>query len=101
MIFSDLVRGGSRIRVGAAGFGGGRIQVCVPAVGAVAQAAHLPLVIDHVDVRPERASPPTVLIVGRLPSRVRVTIAANVLDPYQAALKDVRFHGGEAAERAT
>jgi len=51
-----------------------------------------PLAIDHVDVWPEGAWPPSIGIVGRLPSGVRVTIGWHFLDRYPAFREDVRFH---------
>jgi predicted dehydrogenase len=51
-----------------------------------------PLDIDHVDAWPEGAWPPSVLVVGRLPSGVRVTISWHFLDRYPAFREEVRFH---------
>ncbi|HEX2754339.1 MAG TPA: Gfo/Idh/MocA family oxidoreductase [Candidatus Limnocylindrales bacterium] len=51
-----------------------------------------PLAIDHVDVWPSAAWPPSVVVVGRLPSGVRVTIAWHFLDRYPAYREEVRFH---------
>ena len=51
-----------------------------------------PLSIDHVDVWPEGAWPPSVRVVGRLPSGVRATIGWHFLDRYPAYREEVRFH---------
>ena len=50
------------------------------------------LEIDHVDVWPDWVWPPSVLIVGRLPSGVRVTIGWHFLDRFPAYREEVRFH---------
>jgi hypothetical protein len=50
------------------------------------------LTIDHVDVWPEGAWPPSVGVVGRMPSGVRVTIGWHFLDRYPAYREEVRFH---------
>jgi hypothetical protein len=50
------------------------------------------LAVDHVDVWPDDAWPPSVAIAGRLPSGVRVTIGWHYLDAYPAYREDVRFH---------
>ena len=60
-----------------------------------------PLEIDHVDVWPDRAWPPSVLVVGRLAGGVRVTIAWHFLDRFPAYREEVRFvHRGGAVELA-
>ncbi len=51
-----------------------------------------PLAVDHVDVWPDGAWPPSVAIAGRLPGGVRVTIGWHYLDAYPAYREDVRFH---------
>ncbi len=51
-----------------------------------------PITIDHVDVWPDGAWPPSVLVVGRLASGVRATISWHFLDQYPAYREDVRFH---------
>ena len=51
-----------------------------------------PLEIDHVDVWPDGEWPPSVLVVGRQASGVRVTIGWHFLDHYPAYREDVRFH---------
>lgn len=51
-----------------------------------------PLEIDHVDVWPEGAWPPSVGFAGRLPSGVRVTLGWHFLDRYPAYREEVRFH---------
>ncbi|MEA2519324.1 MAG: myo-inositol 2-dehydrogenase / D-chiro-inositol 1-dehydrogenase, partial [Chloroflexota bacterium] len=51
-----------------------------------------PLSIDHVDVWPDGAWPPSVSVAGRLPSGVRVTIGWHYLDRYPAYREEVRLH---------
>ena len=51
-----------------------------------------PLEIDHVDVWPDGAWPPSVAIAGRLPSGVRVGLGWHYLDRYPAYREEVRFH---------
>jgi myo-inositol 2-dehydrogenase / D-chiro-inositol 1-dehydrogenase len=51
-----------------------------------------PLAVDHVDVWPEGAWPPSVSIAGRLASGPRVTIGWHFLDRYPAYREEVRFH---------
>jgi myo-inositol 2-dehydrogenase / D-chiro-inositol 1-dehydrogenase len=51
-----------------------------------------PMSIDRVDVWPVGAWPPSLSIVGRLPSGVRTTIGWHFLDHYPAYREDVRFH---------
>ena len=51
-----------------------------------------PLDIDHVDVWPEGAWPPSLGVVGRLPSGVRVSLGWHFLDRYPAYREEVRFH---------
>jgi myo-inositol 2-dehydrogenase/D-chiro-inositol 1-dehydrogenase len=51
-----------------------------------------PLAVDHVDVWPEGAWPPSASIAARLPSGVRVRIGWHFLDRYPAYREDVRFH---------
>lgn len=51
-----------------------------------------PLAIDHVDVWPDGVWPPSISVVGRLPSGVRVSIGWHFLDRYPAYREEVRFH---------
>ncbi len=51
-----------------------------------------PLSIDHVDVWPEGAWPPSIAVAGRLPSGVRVSLGWHFLDRYPAYREEVRFH---------
>ena len=51
-----------------------------------------PLSIDHVDVWPEAAWPPSIAVVGHLPSGVRVSLGWHFLDRYPAYREEVRFH---------
>jgi predicted dehydrogenase len=51
-----------------------------------------PLSIDHVDVWPDGAWPPSVSVAGRLPSGVRVTLGWHFLDRYPAYREEVRLH---------
>jgi predicted dehydrogenase len=51
-----------------------------------------PLAIDHVDVWPDGVWPPSIAIVGRLPSGVRTTLNWHFLDRYPAFREEVRFH---------
>lgn len=51
-----------------------------------------PLEIDHVDVWPDGAWPPSVAIAGRLPSGIRVSLGWHFLDRYPAYREEVRFH---------
>lgn len=51
-----------------------------------------PLSIDHVDVWPDGAWPPSIAVFGRLPSGVRVSLGWHFLDRYPAYREEVRFH---------
>jgi myo-inositol 2-dehydrogenase/D-chiro-inositol 1-dehydrogenase len=51
-----------------------------------------PLEIDHVDVWPDGAWPPSVAFAGRLPSGIRVSVGWHFLDRYPAYREEVRFH---------
>ena len=51
-----------------------------------------PLEIDHVDLFPEGAWPPSVTIAARRSDGVRVAIGWHFLDHYPAYREDVRFH---------
>lgn len=51
-----------------------------------------PWSIDHVDVWPDGAWPPSVSFAGRLPSGVRASVAWHFLDRYPAYREEVRFH---------
>jgi predicted dehydrogenase len=51
-----------------------------------------PLEVDHVDVWPDGAWPPSVGIAGRLSTGARVTLGWHFLDRYPAYREEVRFH---------
>ncbi len=51
-----------------------------------------PLTVDHVDVWPDGAWPPSIGVAARLPSGVRVTIGWHFLDRYPAYREEVRLH---------
>jgi myo-inositol 2-dehydrogenase/D-chiro-inositol 1-dehydrogenase len=51
-----------------------------------------PLSIDHADVWPDGAWPPSVSVAGRLPTGVRVTLGWHFLDRYPAYREEVRLH---------
>ena len=51
-----------------------------------------PLSIDHADVWPEGAWPPSISVAGRLASGVRVSLGWHFLDRYPAYREEVRFH---------
>lgn len=51
-----------------------------------------PLTIDHVDVWPDGAWPPSVAIAGRLAGGARVTLDWHFLEDYPAYREEVRFH---------
>ncbi|MBA2718119.1 MAG: Gfo/Idh/MocA family oxidoreductase [Chloroflexi bacterium] len=51
-----------------------------------------PLAIDHVDVWPDGAWPPSLAVAGRLGSSVRVSLGWHFLDHYPAYREEVRFH---------
>lgn len=50
------------------------------------------LTVDHVDVWPDGAWPPSVAIAGRLPGGARVRIDWHFLEDYPAYREEVRFH---------
>jgi predicted dehydrogenase len=50
------------------------------------------LTIDHVDLWPEGAWPPSISVAARLASGVRVAIGWHYLDRYPAYREEVRFH---------
>ena len=51
-----------------------------------------PLTVDHVDIWPDGAFPPSLAVAARLPSGVRITLGWHYLDRYPAYREEVRCH---------